>query len=152
MDTSLYNLNPKFAYQEHILPAVQYLHRWCDKDTINAIVEQTATDDDFYLATDYLEEYGQNNGLPEGWWYTIADDETVWFLMAHEWVKELNDPAIYDVEYNKRTQYLSFCYEGIEDGAREWVQGEFEFDRMNNCYKYDYYALDRGCDITVYFE
>ena len=35
---------------------------------------------------DFMEEYGEDNDLPEGWWQEFGDEEDIFFEIAERWL------------------------------------------------------------------
>lgn len=78
---------------EHFDKAIQYVkekHTWSDACVQHAleIIEECrcpidqASDEISYEIHDLMEEYGQDNDLPEGWWYQYGDEDDVfWELL-----------------------------------------------------------------------
>ena len=72
----------------HLDKALQYVrdnHRWSDAEEQVALERINAFRCDISSAypsiadeiNDLMEEYGQDNDLPEGWWYEFADTDEV---------------------------------------------------------------------------
>lgn len=56
---------------------------------------------------DLMEEYGENNDLPEGWWYEYGEEEDI----LEKLVEKL--PKVFVVLKDKKTDHGDFCEELI---------------------------------------
>ena len=76
--------------EKHFEKAIQYVkenHKWSDAKDALALETINAYRCDINFADhaiteeihDLMEEYGQDNDLPEGWWYEQGDEDDIFF-------------------------------------------------------------------------